>query len=148
MSILKDKFLHWSFLSGGERPVLSGKTSSKKRRDYRLEGTVFIKTCLALVTWESVFQNLGQLVLVVVLHVTWPVPLCCEHRNKMALWHSEANNERKGWRRTFYGKRKDVLCSFLVFSTLDINYTYLNHHCEPVPHHVSIPSVLDSAEGI
>ena len=37
---------------------------------------------------------------------------------------------------------------FLWFSTLEKYYAYLNHHCEPVPPHISILFVLDNAEGI
>ena len=36
----------------------------------------------------------------------------------------------------------------LWFSTLEKYHAYLNHYCEPVPHHISILFVLDNAEGI
>ena len=33
-------------------------------------------------------------------------------------------------------------------STLEKYHAYLNHYCEPVPHHISILFVLYNAEGI
>ena len=33
---------------------------------------------------------------------------------------------------------KDKFSSFLWFSTLEKYHAYLNHYCEPVPHHISI----------
>ena len=54
------------------------------------------------------------------------------------MWHSEAKKYWKVWCRKFERIRKDKLSSFRWFSTLEVYYAYLNHHSEPVPHHISI----------
>ena len=50
--------------------------------------------------------------------------------------------------RIFERNWNDKFSSFLWFSTLEKYHAYLNHYCEPVPHHISILFVLDNAEGI
>ena len=48
----------------------------------------------------------------------------------------------------FWEKKKGIFSSFLWFSTLEGDHADLNHHCEPVAHHISILFVLDNADGI
>ena len=48
----------------------------------------------------------------------------------------------------FGEKLEGQIFLILWFSTLEKYHAYLNHYCEPVPHHISILFVLDNAEGI
>ena len=48
----------------------------------------------------------------------------------------------------FWEKKKGIFSSFLWFSTLEGDHAYLNHHCEPVAHHISILFVLDKADTL
>ena len=54
----------------------------------------------------------------------------------------------KGVVQNFWEKKKGLFSSFLWFSILEGYHAYLNHHSEPVPHHILILFVLDNAEGI
>ena len=63
----------------------------------------------------------------------------------MTFWSKES---MKGVMQKFWEKTKRHIFSFLWFFTLEKYHAYLNHHCEPVPHHISILFVLDNAEGI